>query len=777
MKSSVEKKALEVADGDCQRVEEQVKNIPESPLNIDKEREGNNDKTGRKLKMIVRDFEEQRRIYRKEKERGGPNKTPIRAELNEDWAESPLKPNVEKHQKEDMLVEKERNMSIGQLLKDHVSNKDEEIMGTSLEAYVNFTTQQKIISKDIEICCGYKEDSNEMLQSNKQIYKTLDGDTYFVELVDEDENQTTSNDKAITIAKDYEMELAQRMQNNLSLKRRRNEEDYLQMEDIGSFVYGNPNYNKRKDQWRSITAGNNNEGVPQLFIGDFNDILSQEEKVGLHPKPQNQIQEFRQFVNSNSLMDLDLKGGKFTWFSNPRNGFVTREKIDRALANWEWMSMYQNASLSLMSAVSSDHCPLILDVIPVHRVRKYFKFEAYWADHEDCSNVVKRGWCKEEQNGDEWDKISRKINNCKEELKKTGYYAAKEDYLARNQENPSTSTDKRDLWREIWKMEVPPKIKMHLWKASQNILPVYTILYKKRILDSPLCQICLKQNESVEHALLLCEWVRAVWFGAECQCIPTTETVSSLENWLMDNIKKIRAEGGEDQEKRISRIGFLLWEVWKSRNDKLFQQKEINPSWTIKKAKLLEYSYWSAAGKKAETRTVEIRRRNANLVRWRPPPNDWLKVNVDATFKKESGNGTISAVVRDKEGKVLLGFTGKIQANSSIIAEAMAIRQALIIVNNLQLGKTLIESDNQRLVQAIKSKSSIGRAWAIIQDIQILLEALPEKGLTWTPRNGNLLAHAVAKAAEAETLSPNWSLQPPTEICNIIQKESLRTQP
>ncbi|KAL4396470.1 hypothetical protein AHAS_Ahas01G0095100 [Arachis hypogaea] len=301
---------------------------------------------------------------------------------------------------------------------------------------------------------------------------------------------------------------------------------------------------------------------------------------------------------------------------------------------------------------------------------------------------------------------------------RTGYYAAKEDYLARNQENLSTSTDKRDLWREIWKMEVSPKIKTHLWKASQNILPVYTILYKKKILDSPLCQICLKENESVEHALLLCEWVRAVWFGAECQCIPTAETVSSLKNWLMDNIKKIRAEGEEDQERRISRIGFLLWE------------KEINPSWIIKKAKLLEYSYWGAAEKKAETKTVEIRRRNANLVHWRPPPDDWLKANVDATFKKEYGNGTISAVVRDKEGKVLLGFIGKNQANSSIIAEATAIRQALIIVNNLQLEKILIESDNQRLVQTIKSESFIGKAWVIIQDIQILLEALPEKRLT-----------------------------------------------
>ncbi|XP_020960490.1 uncharacterized protein LOC110263493 [Arachis ipaensis] len=231
MKSAAEKKALEVADGDSQRAEEHVKNIPESSLNIGIEREGNNDKAGRKLKMITRVFEEQKRINRKGREWGRPSRTPIRAELKEDWAKSLLKPNVENHQKNDRLVEKEGNRSIGKFLKDHLSNKSAEIMGRSLEAHINFTTHQNIISKDTKICLEHKEENNEMLQSNKQIYKTLDGDTYFVELVDDDENQTTSNDKAITIAKDYKMELAQRMQNHLRLKRRRNE-DHLQMEDI-----------------------------------------------------------------------------------------------------------------------------------------------------------------------------------------------------------------------------------------------------------------------------------------------------------------------------------------------------------------------------------------------------------------------------------------------------------------------------------------------------------------------------------------------------------------
>ncbi|RYR72349.1 hypothetical protein Ahy_A02g006559 [Arachis hypogaea] len=57
----------------------------------------------------------------------------------------------------------------------------------------------------------------------------------------------------------------------------------------GNFIYGNPCFGRRKEQWRIITANNSNKGEPQLFIGDFNNILSQEKKIGLHPKPLNQI--------------------------------------------------------------------------------------------------------------------------------------------------------------------------------------------------------------------------------------------------------------------------------------------------------------------------------------------------------------------------------------------------------------------------------------------------------------------------------------------------------
>ncbi|KAL4331235.1 hypothetical protein AHAS_Ahas13G0479800 [Arachis hypogaea] len=127
---------------------------------------------------------------------------------------------------------------------------------------------------------------------------------------------------------------------------------------------------------------------------------------------------------------------------------------------------------------------------------------------------------------------------------KTGYFAAKGEFQSRDNGNPSTSDARRELWKEIWKMKIPAKIKSFLWKAAHDIVPVNSNLFKKRIAGSPICQICNKEVETTEHALLLCEWTRAAWFGADCQCIPTIETVTEFGDWFMTIIQKIKSVGG-----------------------------------------------------------------------------------------------------------------------------------------------------------------------------------------------------------------------------------------
>ncbi|RYR76327.1 hypothetical protein Ahy_A01g000925 [Arachis hypogaea] len=237
--------------------------------------------------------------------------------------------------------------------------------------------------------------NKELEQDNKKIYTTADGGVYYVELANEDEELEPNNSKAFVVATEYEIELVRGIEKKLKLKRKREDKQQLLMGDMfgekaALQVWKAGERNKRREQWKKITATNYNKVEPQPFIGDFNDILTQEEKMGLHPKPHSQVREFRNFVDSNFLMDLYLKGGRFTWFGNPRNGFVTREMIDRALVNWEWRLLFENASLSTMPAISSDHCPLILDPKPVYKISKSFKFEVFWADHKECENIVKK---------------------------------------------------------------------------------------------------------------------------------------------------------------------------------------------------------------------------------------------------------------------------------------------------------------------------------------------------------------------------------------------------
>ncbi|RYQ99126.1 hypothetical protein Ahy_B07g087000 [Arachis hypogaea] len=299
---------------------------------------------------------------------------------------------------------------------------------------------------------------------------------------------------------------------------------------------------------------------PRVLIRDFNDIILQDEKVGLHPKPSNQIVAFRNFVHENALLDLDLQGMKYTWFSNPTNGYVTKERLDRVLVNWEWRKAFQHATLSALPPISLDHTPLVLNVNP-------------------------RG--------------------------------------------------------EGWNMN---KLKMHFDEASVD-----------KIIRTP-------EPESSEHALLLCPWTRTAWFRAQIQCCPTVLTFFSFE---------VPAKVSTN----ITRTG--------------------------------------------------------SRVTWRPPLEGWIKRNVDAAFVEAHSLGATAAVFRDHNGTLLSGINSFIVATLPLAAEALAVRTALIMSQNFQMQKVIIESDNQILIQALKSHTSIAKIQVILEDILHLARGILSYGFTW----------------------------------------------
>ncbi|KAL4316963.1 hypothetical protein AHAS_Ahas15G0337600 [Arachis hypogaea] len=139
------------------------------------------------------------------------------------------------------------------------------------------------------------------------------------------------------------------------------------------------------------------------------------------------------------------------------------------------------------------------------------------------------------------------------------------------------------------------------------------------------------------------------------------------------------------------------------------------------------------------------------------PPS---KANIIATqpiYQKQTGEGALAVVVRDRTGRIITETTEKIKVSSSLVAEAHAVRRALILAKNLQIEQIIIKSDSLTLVQAVKSKARIGEIEPILKDIQWLTAKIPKSGFTWIPREGNFLAHQVAKKCLADELSADWT--------------------
>ncbi|CAN1216129.1 hypothetical protein LINPERPRIM_LOCUS512 [Linum perenne] len=100
-------------------------------------------------------------------------------------------------------------------------------------------------------------------------------------------------------------------------------------------------------------------------IGAFNDILSREEKRGLHARPQGFIDGFREAVSYCGLFDINLEGYPFTWSHSKGRPSVVALHLDRAMANEEWQLCYPHTRLVSLIVPTSDHTPVLLSTTSV----------------------------------------------------------------------------------------------------------------------------------------------------------------------------------------------------------------------------------------------------------------------------------------------------------------------------------------------------------------------------------------------------------------------------
>ncbi|KAF5447348.1 hypothetical protein F2P56_032905 [Juglans regia] len=160
--------------------------------------------------------------------------------------------------------------------------------------------------------------------------------------------------------------------------------------------YGDHVTGRRKLSWALLRALQPADDHPWLCLGDYNEILSNGEKVGGALRPLSQMEEFRIALLDTGLHDLGFKGDQFTWCNNREGLQFTKERLDRACANSPWQLLFGNYSVTSTAASCSDHNPLVVSILTLeqldYRVEKPFRYEVRWELQEECKKVIEESW-------------------------------------------------------------------------------------------------------------------------------------------------------------------------------------------------------------------------------------------------------------------------------------------------------------------------------------------------------------------------------------------------
>lgn len=130
--------------------------------------------------------------------------------------------------------------------------------------------------------------------------------------------------------------------------------------------------------------------------------------------------------------------------------------------------------------------------------------------------------------------------------------------------------DSRDLrvdgdWMSIWKLKVPLRVKIFLWRACRECLPTRLQLQRRGIACSGLCFACDIGLENAWHILITCPlsidyWKRAHLWDYISPLLTSTSSLKELCFQVLATLNHISK----------AKFAMILWSIWRARKEKLW---------------------------------------------------------------------------------------------------------------------------------------------------------------------------------------------------------------
>ncbi|KAH9781766.1 putative reverse transcriptase/RNA-dependent DNA polymerase [Citrus sinensis] len=348
---------------------------------------------------------------------------------------------------------------------------------------------------------------------------------------------------------------------------------------------------------------------------------------------------------------------------------------------------------------------------------------------------------------------------------KRGNYSIKSGYqLALRSKFPdSTSCTEAShkYWSALWTLELPEKLKIFMWRASNNLLPSAENLWKRKVVEEPTCKRCKLSVETISHALLECKAARKIWLQSPFSAPRLEANSQDIFSTLQNMAKELRKS---DLELMVA----LCWSAWYARNKCIFDGRELNPIISAAKAESVLTAFQRVRKPQQSHISISIKEKQQE---WLPPPQNVFKVNVDAAFNSKNLSAGVGAVIRDSNGKIVAaGVNQNLLKGSASLAEAEAVLWGLQLARNADVSSLIIESDCLEVVQLVNNtKGSRSEIFWTILAIQNQMKIFQKVVVNHIPRHCNACAHYLAKIALGKISPCMWLGNIPAELYDFIK--------
>lgn len=156
-------------------------------------------------------------------------------------------------------------------------------------------------------------------------------------------------------------------------------------------------------------------------------------------------------------------------------------------------------------------------------------------------------------------------------------------------------------------------------------------------------------------------------------------------------------------------------------------------------------------------------------IRWEKPASGWLKLNTDWSFDDLLGNDGGGGLIKYEQGNWVAGFTRKVGKANSFIAEAWALRDGLVLCNQLNLSSAIVELDAKALVDALNNLDYNNSVISpLFDDCRQLASQIPRLVFRRIYREANSSADCLANIGRLRSLDFVLYTSLPVDLVSLI---------